>query len=85
MWVLLVPARLFGAAFIIQATAVLFALLTRGAFYRCFSGARFEARPPSAVTVVQKTGRFHSSFRASWTNSEAEMKSAGFLYLPLGH
>lgn len=74
-----------GAALITQATAVLFALLTWGAFHRCFSGARFEARPPSAVTVVQKTGRFHSSLRASWTNSEAEMKSAGFLYLPLGH
>lgn len=58
MWVLLVPACLFGAAFIIQATAVLFALLTRGAFHRCFSGARFEARPPSAVTVVQKTADF---------------------------
>lgn len=28
MWVLLVPARLLGAAFITQATAVLFALLT---------------------------------------------------------
>lgn len=85
MWVLLVPARLLGTAFITQATAVLFALLTRGAFHRCFSGARFEARPPSAVAVVQKTGRFHSSLRASWTNSEAEMKSASFLYLPLGH
>jgi len=28
MWVLLVPARLLGAAFITQTTAVLFALLT---------------------------------------------------------